>query len=231
MIMQKKRRNLFGGILKKRNIFINIRNYNYWIKKIIIKIIISAILLMVVTIIKTSNFEQPKKALNFIELKLGSGFNTKVYLAGIKKLPGYIFTLGDKVVTVMKIDNKLNRGFVSPIDGEIITYFDEKIEGKSSISKGLIFVSDIGQDIYSMADGVVIDTGSNKLIGNYIIIKHKGELLSVYKHVGTNYIDINQRVKQGQVIGVSSGELLLEVWYRNKPTDPIEYMDTSTQQL
>ncbi|MCK9267534.1 MAG: M23 family metallopeptidase, partial [Alkaliphilus sp.] len=213
----------------KRNPFINIKNYDDWFKKTIIRIIISAFLLMAVMIVKISNFQQPKKILNFVETKLESNFNIKTYLMGIKKLPGHIHTFGDKVMTAMKIENKSDKRLIPPIAGEITTYFDEKIDETSNISKGLIFSSDAGQNIYSVDDGVIIDTGSNKLVGDYIIIKHRGELLSVYKYVGTNHLNVNQRVKQGQTIGVSSGKLLLEIWYCNEPVDPIEYMNMGAQ--
>lgn len=225
MIMRKNKGNLFGGTFKRRNIFINAKDYNDWFKKTVIRTIISTILLMVAIMIQILNFEQPKKILNLVETKLESNFNIETCLAKAKKLPDYISAFGDKAITVMKIEHKLNKRFEIPIDGEITTYFDEKIDGTSNISRGLIFISDAGQDIYSVDDGVVIDVGSNKSVGNYIIIKHKGELLSVYKHIGTNHTNINQRVEQGQIIGTSSGKLLLEVWYRNEPINPIEYMD------
>ncbi|MFW5647947.1 MAG: murein hydrolase activator EnvC family protein [Candidatus Alkaliphilus sp. MAG34] len=229
MIMQKNRKNLFGGTFKKRNILIGIPGYRNWLKKMIIRIFVSAILLATVVMIQTSNFKQPKKMLGFIETKLESDFNAGACLVGIKKLPIYIHALGEKAITTIKIEHKSGKRFISPVDGEITTYFDEEIAGTSNISKGLIFTSEVGQDIYSVDDGIVIDVGSNKSIGNYMIIKHKGELLSVYKYIGTNHMNINQRAERGQVIGVSSGRVLLEVWYRNEPVDPIGYIDTDIQ--
>lgn len=229
MITRRSGRGLLNSAFKKGNTFINIKNYDDWFRKTIIRIIISAFLLMIVMMVKISNFQQPKKILNFVEAKLESNFNIKTYLVEIKKLPDYIHTFGDKVITAMKIENKSDKRFISPIDGEITTYFDGKIDETSNISKGLIFSSDVGRDIYSVDDGVIIDAGSNKLVGNYIIIKHRGELLSVYKYVGTNHMNVNQRVKRGQIIGVSSGKLLLEIWYCNEPIDPIEYINIGTQ--
>ncbi len=229
MITRRSRKGLFNSAFKKGNPFINMKNYDDWFKKTIIRIIISAFLLMAIMIVKISNFQQPKKILNFVEMKLESDFNIKTYLTGIKKLPGHIHAFGDKVITAMKVEDKSAKRFIPPIDGEITTYFDEKIDETSNISKGLIFSSDADQDIYSVDDGVIIDTGSNKLIGNYIIIKHRGELLSVYKYVGTNHSNVNQRVKQGQTIGLSSGKLLLEIWYCNEPIDPIKHINIGIQ--
>ena len=230
MIMQKTRgnsfrNNPFRNVLRKKNALINIKNYNDWLKKTLIKAVVSAVLLTMIIMIQVLNFERPKKILNFIETKLESSPDMGAYLANVKKMPGYIFTFGNKVVTAVKIEHKSGKRFIPPIDGEITTYFNEEIDGTSNISRGLIFTGDAGQDIYSVDDGVVIDAGSNEYIGNYVIIKHKGELLSVYKYVGANHINTNKRVGQGQVIGNSSEKLLLEVWYRNEPVDPIKYMD------
>lgn len=225
MIMQKNRRNLFGSIFKRKKTFIGALDYTNWLKKTVIRILISAILLAIVATIQTLNFKQPKRMLNFMETKLESDFNAKACLMGAKKLPVYIHALGEKAITTMRIDHKSDKRFILPVDGEIVTYFDEKIGGTSNISKGLIFTGEIGQDIYSVDDGIIIDAGSNKSIGNYMIIKHKGELLSVYKYVGTNHMNINQKVGQGQTIGASSGRLLLEVWYRNEPVDPVDYIN------
>lgn len=225
MIIQKNKINSFRSAFRKKNARINIKNYNDWLKKTLVRAIVSAILLIMIIMVQVLNLDRPKKILNFMETKLESNPDIGAYLASVKKMPGYIFTFGNKIVTAMKIEHKSGKRFIPPIDGEITTYFNEEIDGTSNISRGLVFTGNVGQDIYSVDDGVVIDAGSNKSVGNYIIIKHKGELLSVYKYVGVNHININKRVGQGQVIGTSSEKLLLEIWYRNEPTDPSKYID------
>ncbi len=228
MLTQRNRRGLFNSTFGRKNISGSTRNYNAWFRKTVIRTIISIILLVIIITIQISNFEQSKRMLDFIKIKLESEFDIKACLAEAKKLPGYISTFGEKVVTVMKMEHKPAKKFIPPIDGKVITRFNEQIEGTSSVSRGLIYTGDEGLDIYSVGNGVVINVGSNKLVGNYIIVKHKGELLSVYKLMGTNDVSVNQKVEQGQVIGTSSGKLLLEIWYRNEPVDPIIYMDMKT---
>lgn len=225
MIMRGNRGNLFGKTSKRKNIFAGAVSYDNWFKKTVIRTVISAVLLIMILLVQALNFEPPKKMLSFIETRLESHFDIKAFLAKAKKMPGYISTFRDKAVAVMKMEHGPNKRLEIPIDGKITTYFGEEIDGTSNISRGLIFAGDIGRDIYSVDAGVVIDVGSNKSIGNYVIIKHKGELLSVYKYVGTNNTNINQRVERGQAIGTSSDKLLLEIWYRNKPINPIKHMD------
>ncbi|MCK9267502.1 MAG: hypothetical protein M0P14_02170, partial [Alkaliphilus sp.] len=64
MITRRSSRGLSNSAFKKGNTFINIKNYDNWLKKTIIKTIISVFLLMIVMIVKISNFQQPKKILN-----------------------------------------------------------------------------------------------------------------------------------------------------------------------
>lgn len=231
MVTRKNRVNSFNNVFHKRKLSIHSKTYHNWLKRTFVRTVISVILLMLVLLIQMLNFESPKKALNYVETKLEYNADIRTYLVEAKKLSSYIAVFGDKAIGAIKIEDRLDKRFLPPVDGKIITYFDENIGETQNTSKGLIFASVEGSDIYSVDNGVIIDVGSNKSIGNYIIIKHKGELLSVYKYVGTNYVEINQKVEQGQVIGTSSEKLLLEVWYRNEPIDPIKYMNVSIQQL
>lgn len=231
MITQKSRVGFFNSLLKKVNTLISRKNYSHLLKKTIIRIVISLVFLTILGVVQILNFQQPKKILSLLQTKLESEVKIESYFTQIKKLPNYIYIFGDKAKTAMKIEDKLEKKLILPIDGEITTYFNEKIHGTSATSKGLVFTSNPGENIYSIDEGVIIDIGSNKSIGNYIIIKHKGELLSAYKYLASTSVNINQRVEQGQLIGVSSEKLLLEVWYGNKPMDPMKYINISTQQL
>lgn len=215
----------------RRGSLINIKNYESWLIKTFIRTIISAVLIMIVIIIQILNFQTPKKALNYVTEKLEYSASIETYIAGFKKLPSYITSVSNKALEAVKVEENLGKRFLSPVSGDIVAYFNENIGQTSNVSKGLLFSSEVGKNILSVDDGVVIETGSNKSIGNYIIIKHKGELLSVYKYVGGSKVELNQRVEKGQVIGISGEKLLLEVWYRNEPIDPIQYMDLSVQGL
>ena len=231
MVTGKNRANSSNNLFAKRKLCINSTSYHNWLRKTFTRTIISIILIMLVLIIQMLNFQAPKNALNFVEEKLEHNASPNTYIAGAKKLYAHVKLFGGKALEAMKLEGKVENKFILPVDGNIISYFNENIGETSNVSKGLIFSSDTGKNIYSVDDGVIIDIGSNKFIGNYIIIKHKGELLSVYKYLDTNHVELNQRVEKGQVIGTSSEKLLLEVWYRNEAVDPIKYIDLSMKQL
>ncbi len=231
MVTGKNRSNSFNNLYSKRRSSSNQQTFNDWIKKTFIRTVISVTLLIIVLIIQLLNFKSSNQTLELIKLKLEHKVSINTYIEEAKQIPGYIMTFGNKAVEAIKVEDKLKNKFILPTNAEITTYFDENIGDTLNVSKGLIFSTNSGDPIYSIDDGVVIDIGSNKSIGNYIIIKHKGELLSVYKYLSNNQAELNQRIEKGQIIGDSSEKLLLEVWYRNEPIDPMQYIDTSMEQL
>lgn len=229
MIARKNKGKYFNNILGNRKTLF--RNYEDWLNKMWIRLITVILISASIFLIKALKFDAPKNAINFLKEKLEYSYGMEDYIANIKGIPEYIKRLGNKTIEAMKTEDKLAERFIMPIDGEIITYFNEAIGSTEYKANGMIFASEIGTNIYSVDDGVVIEVGSNKAIGNYIIIKHKGELLSVYKYLGENNVNMNQSVDRGQKIGTSTERFLLEVWYRNEAIDPIQYMNLSTKQL
>ncbi len=231
MIVRKKRTPYFKELLTKRNFSIINRYYRNWIKKTFIRIIAVVILCFIVLAMRFFNFDSSQNALNLIKEKLEYTASIQSYILTIKTLPKKTISLGEKAIEAIKIEDDLDNRFIVPVEGEIITYFNENIGEAAYVSKGIIFTSNVGEDVYSVDNGVVIDVGSNKFVGNYIIIKHKGELLSVYKYLGENSVYLNQSVEKGQIIGSSSERLLLEIWFRNEAIDPMQYMNLSTEQI
>lgn len=229
MIVRKNKGKYFNNILGSRKTLF--WNYEDWLNRIWIRLIAVILISASIFLVKALKFEAPKNAINFLKEKLEYNYGLEDYIANIRGIPKYIKRLGNKTIEAMKTEDKLAERFIMPIDGEIITYFNETIGATEYKANGMIFTSEIGTNIYSVDDGVVIEVGSNKAIGNYIIIKHKGELLSVYKYLGENNVNMNQSVNRGQKIGTSTERFLLEVWYRNEAIDPIQYMNLSTKQL
>jgi murein DD-endopeptidase MepM/ murein hydrolase activator NlpD len=63
-----------------------------------------------------------------------------------------------------------------------------------------------GSNIYASADGKVIvsknDNGWNGGYGNYIVIQHNNGSQTLYGHMQTTYVSVDDTVKQGQNIGL-----------------------------
>lgn len=56
--------------------------------------------------------------------------------------------------------------------------------------------------VFSIADGVVIQSANGELEGNYLVIAH-GALHSVYCHLQTLFVKTGQAIRAGEIIGIS----------------------------
>lgn len=133
------------------------------------------------------------------------------------------------IMTSSSSNNYSTNGFsfLPPTDGIVISEFNPStghfgidISGKNytpirSIDKGLIIYS-----AYSVTDG------------NFIIILHPNELISVYKHLSIILKKTGEYVTANEIIGnmgnsgtESNGvHLHFELWYKNQPINPTEYI-------
>jgi len=96
---------------------------------------------------------------------------------------------------------------------------------------GVDYAAPVGTPVYSIGDGVVIQTGYNGGAGNMVKIKHNSVYSTVYMHLSKYASGIRQGgyVKQGDVIGyvgstgLSTGPHLDFRFYKNgSPVDPLK---------
>jgi len=86
--------------------------------------------------------------------------------------------------------------------------------------------------VVAAADGVVSAVGSTRGgYGNYVVIAHGGDLMTLYGHLDSSIVAAGQVVKAGQVIGAegstgfSTGpHLHFEVRVKNNVVDPAAYL-------
>ncbi|GMN07872.1 M23 family metallopeptidase [Croceitalea sp. MTPC5] len=90
-----------------------------------------------------------------------------------------------------------------------------------------------GASVKSVADGVVIFSEWTASTGYVIIIEHKNDLTSVYKHNGSLAKSQGDHVVAGEVIASvgNTGELTtgphlhFELWLKGKPVNPLDFID------
>lgn len=111
-----------------------------------------------------------------------------------------------------------------PTEGKIARNFSES-------SKGVDIAGNIGQSIYSAADGTVAYSGSGlRGYGKLILIKHNKEFLTAYAHNNTLLVKEGEIVKKGQKIAemgrtdANQVKLHFEVRRFGKPVDPAKYL-------
>lgn len=66
--------------------------------------------------------------------------------------------------------------------------------------RGIDILADVGTHVLACKLGRVIKVSYDELSGNYIVIQHRGDLVSYYLHLKDIYVKEKQRVKQGQII-------------------------------
>ena len=117
--------------------------------------------------------------------------------------------------------------FFVPITGIVMSSFNLKQE-----HYGIDVVSNENEPIKSVADGTVILSSWTQDAGYVIVIQHRTNLISVYKHNSALLKKLGNFVHAGEVIAIigNSGELTsgphlhFEIWYNGSPVDPEEFV-------
>lgn len=117
--------------------------------------------------------------------------------------------------------------FFTPINGLISDGFDVK-KGHY----GVDIVAKTNEPVKNIADGTVIFASWTQDAGYVMMIQHKGNLISVYKHNAELYKKTGTFVYAGEIIAIvgNSGELTngphlhFELWYNGNPLNPEEFI-------
>ncbi len=121
----------------------------------------------------------------------------------------------------------------TPVDGARLTSgFGMRFHPLLSYSRmhqGVDFGAPHGSPIYAAAGGKVAFAGRHGGHGNYLQLRHTGELVTGYAHLSRFAVRAGQQVAQGQVVGyvgstgLSTGpHLHYEVWLRGRPVNPVQ---------
>jgi murein DD-endopeptidase MepM/ murein hydrolase activator NlpD len=134
----------------------------------------------------------------------------------------------DDMRTVKKKDQAAiqNVLFEAPVRGTISEEFS------FDRHPGIDIVCKKEASIKACMDGIVLYSGYTRSDGNFIIIDHGGEFVSIYKHNKVILKKNGQRVQLGDPIAIAgnSGEnstgphLHFELWYEQRPVDPKTFM-------
>jgi len=114
-----------------------------------------------------------------------------------------------------------------PVNGKIIEYFSNRIQG----NKGINIAGRRGTKITAAANGKVVYAGDAlRGYGKLIIIKHNEDYLSAYAHNDQILVKEQQLIKLGDVIAKMGNTdapnvmLHFEVRFRGKSVDPLKYL-------
>lgn len=122
-----------------------------------------------------------------------------------------------------------------PVEGRITSDFGKRLHpvtGNLSFHSGVDIEVAPGTPVKATAEGVVSFSGWNYESGYSIVIEHGYGYSTVYAHNRKNFVVVGQRVKKGEVIGISGGtgsttgpHLHYEIWKDRRPVDPKPFLE------
>jgi murein DD-endopeptidase MepM/ murein hydrolase activator NlpD len=149
------------------------------------------------------------------------------------KVAAYFFP--GETFTPMERSYFLGILFRLPIDKARITslygWRPDPFTGKSEFHTGLDFGASEGTEVRAARDGVVEETGMNDVLGKYVILSHPGSYQTVYGHLSSIRVIINEKVGSGALIGAvghtgraTGSHLHFEVRTKSGTADPFRLL-------
>jgi LysM repeat protein len=132
------------------------------------------------------------------------------------------------------IDNKTNTEFTSQKNKQnkpnftwpIKNVYNTKRDGLDGVKPiGIIITGEAGSAVFPSAEGIVTKVGNMRGFGNYIILKHMNQYLSIYSNLKDIKVNEGEKVKCGKSIGRLEGNKLhFQIDYSGKPQNPMVYL-------
>lgn len=137
------------------------------------------------------------------------------------------------------------QSFQMPVTGDIsLEYAKDKLVYSKTLEEwrahaGVDIASDRGTPVKAVADGVISDIRNDSYYGITIVVDHGQGLQTLYRNLASDEtVSVNQKVKQGEVIGsigntaadesAEQPHLHFEVLKNNASVDPLAYLPKSS---
>jgi murein DD-endopeptidase len=95
------------------------------------------------------------------------------------------------IPSATKVSSGFNPHRLNPVTGRVMSH------------NGTDFSVHVGTPVEATADAVVVKSVRHPDMGNYIVLRHSGRYSSVYMHLSKSLVKPGQKIKMGQVIGLS----------------------------
>lgn len=167
-----------------------------------------------------------------VKIKTGNLVYAKLML-GDEEMPIYRYEQKDGGVDYFQPNGRSIRKTLmkTPVDGARISsgfgFRVHPILGYNKMHKGIDFAASTGTPIYAAGDGVVLKAGRVNGYGNYVKLRHNGQLSTAYGHMSRIAVASGAHVRQGQIIGyvgmtgsATGPHLHYEVLVNNVQTNP-----------
>jgi murein DD-endopeptidase MepM/ murein hydrolase activator NlpD len=102
---------------------------------------------------------------------------------------------------------------------------------KREFHAGIDIVGRTGTRVVAPAAGVVINRGHDRWLGNFLVLKHKEDIKTIYGHLDRSSVKKGDRVQRGDVIGFvgntglsTSSHLHYSVVEADRAVNPLQYV-------
>lgn len=161
--------------------------------------------------------------INYKNLNLSASREDSLFRKKVEQEEKYSITFDKNIESLF-----VQYHYFTPTKGVIINKFN-----KPHQHFGIDIATKAKERVFSILDGHVIYAGYTSESGYMIIIQHKEQLLSVYKHLDQIFTEVSQKVSAGEIIGIvgNTGELStgphlhFELWHKGQPINPEYYMN------
>jgi lipoprotein NlpD len=115
-----------------------------------------------------------------------------------------------------------------PVAGKVIRGFGKNNGGE--ISRGIDIAGRKGEPIQAAAGGKVSFVGALDKYGDFVVVRHDADYLSVYAHTSKILVKRDQTVTKGQKIaevgssGTDQPKLHFEIRHKSEPVDPVKLL-------
>ncbi len=90
-------------------------------------------------------------------------------------------------------------GYVHPVSGRITSNFGFR---RWRWHYGTDLKVQVGDSIHSSFSGMIRIAKRSRTFGNYVVIRHNNGLETIYGHLSKILVNVNQRIKAGEVLGL-----------------------------
>jgi lipoprotein NlpD len=116
-----------------------------------------------------------------------------------------------------------------PVAGKVLRGFVDGGNGKEA-NRGIDLAGRMGEPIQAAAAGKVSFVGTLRGYGDFVVVRHNADYISVYAHTSKILVKRDQAVARGQKIaevGSSDADqpkLHFEIRHKSEPVDPVKFL-------
>lgn len=116
----------------------------------------------------------------------------------------YEVTHAEYLKTVTLAEYSLSDQPLMPVNGTLTSGFGYRthpITGKEDFHTGVDLAAPKGTPVQTAFYGVVAETGTNNINGNYVMVVHSASVCTVYCHLNTITVTSGQKLSRGDTLG------------------------------